>query len=51
MSSKKEIDKRLWVVIKKPIEMMVKEKKREEGHKEALVNVIEKNIEIFKGLI
>lgn len=47
----KEIDKRLWAIIKKPIELLTKDKKKEEGHKENIIKLIDQNIEQFKDLI
>ncbi len=51
LATSKEIDKRLWSIIKKPIEIMTREKKKEEGHKESIIKLIDSNIEIFKELV
>lgn len=47
----KEIDKRLWWILKRPIEMLSKDKKKEEGHKESLTKVIDSHVDIIKKLI
>jgi len=47
----KEIDKRLGAIIKKPIEALSREKKRDEDTKEKLLKLIEANIEVLKEII
>ena len=47
----KEIDKRLWSILKRPIELLLKEKKKEEGHRENLTKLINEHADIIKKLI
>jgi hypothetical protein len=47
----KEIDKRLWAILKKPIEGFSKDKKKDENSAEGLVKVTETSMNIIKEII
>jgi hypothetical protein len=51
LACSKEIDKRLWAIVKKPIEILTKEKKKEEGHKDSIIKLVDTSIQHFKDII